>query len=88
MDQGARQKAQKSAAIAQEEKQTENNGKKQEHENGNPARAFNRSNTARTMGRERSSSRILEKHYRQRRKPAMSNARDNQDVACSLLLGA
>lgn len=63
-NQGAREKAlgTDDGEIAQEEKQTENNGREQECENGNPARAFNRSNMVTSTGRgDRFSSRILDR---------------------------
>lgn len=63
-DRGAREKAlgTDDGETVQEEKQTENNGKEQACENGNPARAFNRSNMATPTGRgDHFSSRILDR---------------------------
>lgn len=77
MDQGTRRKAQKSADIAQEEKQTENNGKKQGCENGNPE-----------QWEEKTSSAAGKALWTKGQKGTMSNARDNQDAASSLLLDA
>lgn len=84
VDQGAREKAlgTQGAEAVWEEKQTENRGKEQERENGNPVRAFNGSSMARSTGRgDHFSSRILEKDQGQRRrKPAVGSVRDNQDI--------
>lgn len=64
-DQGAKEKkalGTDDGEIAQEEKQTENNSKEQECENGNPVRAFNRSNMVTSTRRgDHFSSRILDR---------------------------
>lgn len=63
-DQGARENVlgTDDGEIAQEEKQTEDNGKEQECENGNPVGAFNRSNMATSTGRgDHFRSRILDR---------------------------
>lgn len=84
VDQGAREKAlgTQGAEAVREENQTENSSKEQERENGNPVRAFNRSNMARSTGRgDHFSSRVLEKDQGQRRrKPVMGSVRDNQAI--------
>lgn len=74
--------------ITQEEKQTENNSKKQECKNRNPARAFNRSNMATSTREITSAAGFCTDQGQRRSKPVMGNARDNQDTPSFLPLCA